>query len=255
MISAEAFLAQPLPFGKICSIYPPLVKDVVGLENFNLYRQLLTTSAEELEDRAIEYELKQNPISKLENLDLITPLQYILSLTLNNPTMAKIVKEAFKFFIHEEVHLVPSSQIILIGNLDDLVKLEDLTKARQLNSENFFEFQNCLRVALGEKHKEPPEPNMHPRLRKMKYMARYRDKIKAKKNGVQLGTLLSSICCMGIGLTPLNIGEISYAAFNGLLLIHGQKELYEQNISTLLAGGDSNKIKPKYWISDPENDE
>ena len=45
-----------------------------------------------------------------------------------------------------------------------------------------FEFQNCLRIALGEKHREPPELNMHPRLRKMKYMARYRDKIKAKKD-------------------------------------------------------------------------
>ena len=47
----------------------------------------------------------------------------------------------------------------------------------------------------------------------MKAKARYRDKIKAKKgNGLDLGTTLVSICCMGIGLTPLNIGKISYAS-------------------------------------------
>jgi hypothetical protein len=41
----------------------------------------------------------------------------------------------------------------------------------------------------------------------MKAKARYRDRIKAKKgNGLTLGTSFASICCMGLGITPLNIG-------------------------------------------------
>ena len=43
----------------------------------------------------------------------------------------------------------------------------------------------------------------------------YRDKIKAKqaaKTGITLFNTMASICCMGIGLTPLNIGEMSYVA-------------------------------------------
>jgi hypothetical protein len=49
----------------------------------------------------------------------------------------------------------------------------------------------------------------------MKAKARYRDKVKAKqnaKNGITLFSTMASICCMGIGLTPLNIGEMSYVS-------------------------------------------
>jgi hypothetical protein len=49
----------------------------------------------------------------------------------------------------------------------------------------------------------------------MKAKARYRDKIKAKqqaKNGLTLFSTMTSICCMGIGITSLNIGEMSYVA-------------------------------------------
>jgi len=52
----------------------------------------------------------------------------------------------------------------------------------------------------------------------MKAKARKRDRVKAQSGkGISLGTTLASICCMGIGLTPLNIGELSYAAIGGLM--------------------------------------
>jgi hypothetical protein len=74
-------------------------------------------------------------------------------------------------------------------------------------------------VALGLPQEEPPDLEIHPRLRQMKAKARYRDKIKAKKVGQQMGTLesIAAICCMGIGLNPLNIGEMSYAAMKVLM--------------------------------------
>jgi hypothetical protein len=70
-------------------------------------------------------------------------------------------------------------------------------------------------MACDQKPVEPPNPNEHPKIKAMKAKARYRDKVKAKqnaKNGITLFTTMASICCMGIGLTPLNIGEISYVA-------------------------------------------
>jgi hypothetical protein len=82
-----------------------------------------------------------------------------------------------------------------------------------LNKDNFFEFQNAIRRALGDKPIEPPRENEDPRIKRMKAKARYRDRIKAKKGvGITFEETLVSICCMGIGLNPLNIGEISYAA-------------------------------------------
>jgi hypothetical protein len=70
-------------------------------------------------------------------------------------------------------------------------------------------------LACDQKTVEPPNPNEHPKIKAMKAKARYRDKVKAKqnaKNGITLFTTMASICCMGIGLTPLNIGEMSYVS-------------------------------------------
>jgi hypothetical protein len=60
--------------------------------------------------------------------------------------------------------------------------------------------------------------------------------------------MLASICCMGIGITPLNIGEMSYVAIESLFNIYQDKEKYNLDIDSLLAGADSKKIKPQYWI-------
>ena len=64
---------------------------------------------------------------------------------------------------------------------------------------------------------------MHPRLKAMKAKARLRDRVKAKqaaKNGVNLTTTLASICCMGIGITPLNVGEMSYVAVQTITQVY-----------------------------------
>ena len=102
---------------------------------------------------------------------------------------------------------------------------------------------------MGEKALEPPNPNEDPRIKKMKAKARYRDKIKAKKGGgLSLQTSLEAICCMGIGITPLNIGELSYASISTLMKTYQEKEKYEIDVRSLQAGADSKKVKPKYWI-------
>ena len=102
---------------------------------------------------------------------------------------------------------------------------------------------------MGMKAVEPYNPLEHPHIREMKAKARYRDRIKAKSGvGLSLISTLSSICCMGIGLNPLNIGDIGYATANILVDVYQNKEKYDLDINSLLAGGDSKKIKPQYWI-------
>jgi hypothetical protein len=122
-----------------------------------------------------------------------------------------------------------------------------------IKEEEFFDFQNVIRECIGKKKVEPPNPNEHPKVKEMKRKARYRDKVKAKnaaksKDGVSLFTTLVSICCMGLGITPLNIGEMSYVAVESIFRKYQEKEKYELDINSLLAGADSKKIKPKYWI-------
>ena len=135
----------------------------------------------------------------------------------------------------------------------------DMSKVKFLEEEDFFDFQNALRQSVGDKPVKPPEPfnpDEDPRIRKIKEKARERDRIKARqgnKNGISLETCLVAICCMGIGLTPLNIGEMSYVALEAILRKYQEKEKYELDIDSLLAGADSKKVKPKYWIRNFES--
>jgi hypothetical protein len=117
-----------------------------------------------------------------------------------------------------------------------------------------------IRQGIGEKLVKPPEPidpDEDPRVRRIKELARERERIKKKRNskdGISLATCLTAICCMGIGITPLNIGEMSYAALNLLTRIYQEKEKYDIDIRSLLAGADKKKVKPKYWIRNLEED-
>jgi len=67
-----------------------------------------------------------------------------------------------------------------------------------------------LRRSVGEKPIESYNPNEHPKVKYFKAKARLRDRVKAKsKDALTLGSTLAAICCMGLNLNPLNIGELS----------------------------------------------
>ena len=246
MNKEAVFLGIAENFENKFKIYPPLVKDVVGTRLFPTYRYLLTISQEELED---EY-LKKDGSKNKSDFNVPTPLEFLLINSYNDKSLEKIAKQAFEFFIKEEVTFLYEQKMILIGNIEEIVKdISSIEELSLISEENYFQFQNKIRESLGEKPIEPPDPNQHPKIRRMKALARYRDKIKAKQgDGITLLTSLASICCMGIGITPLNIGEISYAAVGIIINTYQQKEKYEIDVASLQAGADSKKIKPKYWI-------
>lgn len=243
MIDVKIFINEPVPFGNICKIYCPTVRQVVTVDNFPVYRKILTISQEELED-----EYRKN---KMELRNVLTPLEYLLNTSYNDKQIEKLSLEAFEFFLHEPVTFLYEKKKVLIGKVD---KISDLGDFRFLDETNFFNFQNKVRNVLGEKSIEPPNPNENPRVKEMKAKSRYRERIVAKKNGLILDTILISVCCMGIGITPLNVGELSYATLIQLMNVYQEKEKYGIDIQSLLAGASSEKVKPKYWIHNPEKE-
>jgi len=243
-MNKEAFLlGYPVEFKNLCLIYPPKIKEVVTTKSYNFYSRILTFSQEEIED---EY-TKNN----LDLKDLPSPFEYVLSNSYHDKGFEKLAREAFEFFMHEPVLFLYEQKMVVIGDVKDAKSVDDL---RILKEEDFFEFQNLIRQAIGIKTVEPPNPNEDPRIKRLKAKARYRDMIKAKTGkGLNLDSTLASICCMGFGLNPLNIGELSYAAILSLIDTYQEKEKYELDIRSLLAGADSKKVKPKYWIRNLEN--
>ena len=170
-----------------------------------------------------------------------TPIEFLLANCYHSEEFANLTKEAFWFFCREEVAFLYEVKQLLIGE-------------SVLMEEDYFDFQNTIRDSIGDraiKPAEPIDPNEDPRIRRIKEKARERDRIKAKqknKDGISLETCLTAICCMGIGITPLNIGEMSYAAVGPVMRVMQDKEKYDIDIRSLLAGADSKKVKPKYWI-------
>ena len=240
------FICQPSEFKPGIKIYPPTVRDVIANDYYTTYGRLLTYSQEEVEDEFVEAN---------KTLEVYpTPIEFMLNNSYHNKEYESLCKQAFKFFIHQDVTFLYEQKMIIVGELQEVLKTaQSLDDLIMLKEEEFFNFQNAIRECIGKKEIKPPDPNEHPKVKEMRRRARYRDKVKAKqaakgKDGVTLFTTLVSICCMGLGITPLNIGEMSYVALESILRKYQEKEKYDLDIKSLLAGADSKKIKPKYWI-------
>ena len=247
MIDASFFLGYSLPFGNICEVYPPKIKDIVTNKNYPVYKKLFFTSQEDIEDEFVE--------QKVSFDKLPTPLEYIFTFAEVDEQMAEVIRNGFEFFIHEPVTLLTDQNMIVIGDLaQELSKIKSVDQLRIIKEDNFFEFQQLLRRSVGEKEIEVYDPNEHPKVKYFKAKARLRDRVKAKsKDALTLGSTLAAICCMGLNLNPLNIGELSQAAVSTLIRYYQEKSKYEIDIDSLLAGADSKKVKPQNWIRNIED--
>ena len=236
MLDPAVFIREPLTFKNKIKIYPPSVREVVTNPNFNIYYKLLTLTEddvrEEIGDRLGEGEKYPTPFEYL-----LLNCQFVNGFSL-------ILQKSLNYFCHAEANFLFEQKCIVFNGEENITITEN----------DFFEFQNAIRAVVGDKPLQPPEPinpNEDPRIRRIKEKARERDRIKAKqgaKNGISFTTCLVAICCMGIGITPLNIGEMSYASVGIIMKMMQEKEKYDIDIRSLLAGADSKKVKPKYWI-------
>ena len=245
------FIGEPSEFKPGIKIYPPTVRDVIINNKYSLYSRVLTYSQEEIEDEFLE---AKNPLKVYP-----TPIEFLLNNSYHNESYRKICQEAFEFFIHQKVTFLYELKTILIGDLEEeLAKTESLESLVMIKEEEFFDFQNGIRECVGKQAVELPDPDENPRIKEIKRKARLRDKLKAKQaekknQGISLYALLVSICCMGLGITPLNIGEMSYIALESIMRRYQDKEKYQLDIESLLAGADSKKVKPQYWIRNLED--
>lgn len=242
MINASFFLGYPVNYQNICYVYPPKIKDVLDNKEYAQYKKLLLSSQEDIEDEFTEQKV---PLD-----DLPTPFEYLFLMIEAYGDIESIIKKAFEFFIKEPVTLLKDQKLIIIGDLTtELQHIKSVQDLRILDEDKYFDFQNLLRAAIGEKEVAPYIPDENPKVKYFKAKARLRDRVKAKSSdGLNLGSVLASICCMNLGLSPLNIGELSQCAASILIRYYQEKSKYEIDIQSLLAGADSKKVKPINWI-------
>ena len=252
MLDPVVFIGEPLNFKNKLKIYPPSVREVVTNPNFGIFYKLLTLTQDDVMD---EIRDKMGP-----NDTIPTVFEYILLNCQYAQGFSDIFKQAFQFFCKIEIEFLFARKSFLLDVGREWADDDEQNEKSFLLEEEFFDFQNAIRQACGDKPlklPEPIDPNEDPRVTEIKRRARERDRIKAKqgnKNGISLNTCLVAICCMGIGITPLNIGEMSYASVGEIMKVMQDKEKYDIDIRSLLAGADSKKIKPKYWIRNTDKE-
>lgn len=244
MINEYFFCGLPVNFKNICKVYPPSINSLLKTENFNLYRQLLMVSYEELDDKWFD-DGRKDPTP--------TPFEYLFNICSQDKRIENLAIEAFNFFIHEEISFLYDLKIICIGDLEEEIKtIKSINELRLLKEEDYLDFQNLLREALGEKIIEPPKLNENPKIKRIKRLGRKRDRIAAKQHGLNFGDSLVAICCMGLGITPLNIGEMSKSAIQAIMEMYQNREKYDIDIRSLLAGASKKDVKIEYWIKNLE---
>lgn len=254
MTDPRAFIGDPIPFLDICTIYPPKIKDAVSNER-SILLNLLVYSQEDIEDLIKEQSKKQgNQQNSSEEKATPTPFEFLLINSYYSSDFLEKIKDAFMLFTHSEILINYEQKMIIFGGIEDINKAKKIEDIKFLNENNFPSFQNHIRLSLGSEIENYEDlSKLDPITRRVREAARRREHIAKKsknKKGISLATSLAAICCMGIGITPLNIGEMSYAAFNTLIPMMQEKEKYEIDIRSIIGGADPKKVKPKYWIKD-----
>ena len=230
-------LGYSCEFEDICFLYFFLIGDIikVGYDNFLQYYGLLTTTQEQIQDKFVK-----------NNIDgeIPTPLQYLFML-FQLPGYNKIVEKAFEFFLHDTVLFLLNSYEIVVG---------DIREKHLLSEDNFENFQNCIRELVGDEPIEKIEENIDPRLARMRAKQRLRDQIKNKQAQEKIkytfSTLMLSTCCLGVGVTFENIERLPYATMLKFHKLCADKDKYETDIASMIAGADSKQINLEYWVKD-----
>lgn len=253
MIKAETLLKLPQDFKGICRVYPPTVTEVLQNDGEGLqYLGILSQTYEEIHDMFV----KEDP--NIPEEDIPNPYRFILINAYAQEELKEKYCKAFEFFLHEPVTIIPELEVIIIGCSEDTLDPDkDLDDPRLIEEDDFFDFQNKIRIAMGNKEVTEVEDFEHelPQIRRMKALGRERDRIAAKnrakgQNGISFDTSLLALCCMGIGITPLNVGEIAYASVTPLIKMFQAREDFDNDMHFIFAGADAKKVKPEYWVRD-----
>lgn len=245
----NAFLKIPIEFESIY-IYPPSVKECIEEPHFNQFQSLLLVSQDSIEEQIYDFSTSRGELKE----GIPTPFEILLGVSASNEQSLDLVIGAIKFFTHLEPHFIYGLKEIWLGsigkNILETVQIENLEQIPKINENNFFEFQQTIRKVLGQPLIDAPIPNETFKHKRFRYLNRKREAVKAKTQNTNLtfDTLLAAVCCMGCGLNPLNIGEASYASIFKLVSMYQQKEAYEIDVQSVLAGADTKKVKPQYWI-------
>ena len=236
---------SPVFLDDICAIYPATLGEIVdiGYSNFQQYLGVVTMTKPE-PNKTADAELKNV-------LNDLTDFQYLLMMTAVDAEVNNLVKEAFHFFIKENIAFSLDPAQIVIGPIE---------QKHIMTEETFYDFQKIIR-RMYFLEQEGEEIIIHsddsPQVKKLKMQMRQnREKVrraKAKqaareKSDLKFSDLIGSITINNCGLNMDNIWNVTYYAFQDQLKRMGWRDQFDINNRAALAGAKLKKNQLKHWM-------
>lgn len=112
-----------------------IFNDSLKNPKFTQWEGLFTTSQEELEDSIHEHNPSYDgPIP--------TPWIFILGSALEDKEFETTLREAFQFFLHEDITILYDSQVIVLGDLEnELMNVTSAEELRIIDEEEFLSYK------------------------------------------------------------------------------------------------------------------
>lgn len=235
----------PIFLDDICAIYPAKIGEIVdeGYSNFQRYLSILIAE-KPMPNKNDDSEFK-------ELLEQLSDFQYLLMMTAIDAEINQAVKDAFRFFTHENVSFSLDPAQIIIGPLEE---------KHLLSEEKFHDLQRILkRMYFIEQEGEEIIINADdpPHVRRLKEkMRRDRERVRkakakqAAKEGSDLkfSDLIGSITIDNCNLNMENIWNITYYAFHDQLKRMGWRDQFNINNQAAMAGAKLKKNQLKHWM-------
>ena len=235
---------SPVFLDDICAIYPVKLGEIIdiGYDEFSKYLNIITSTKPSLDK-------KDDELAQL--IKQLSDFQYILMIASLDPEMNTLLRNAFRFFTHEEAIFILDPSQIILGPIEE---------KHILNEEKFYELQRIIRRMYfiemeGEEiiiyDDDPPQVRaLKEKMRRDIERVRQAKARKASQEGsdLKLSDLIGSMTLNNCGLNMINIWDLSYYAFHDQLKRMGWRDQFNINQKAALAGAKINKSDLKHWM-------
>lgn len=235
----------PVFLKDICAIYPATLREIaeLGYDKFLLYLNIFTQPRPYLEEK-----------TELEKfLNSLSDFQYFIALAETNKEIHQKIKEAFIFFIRENIVFALDQGEIIIG---------PASEHRVMKEDDFREFCHILRIMYFQDTDDIQDININeddsPQVKQLKKQfmknrervarAKARQPKQYTESDVTMSDLIGSLAIGKCGLNILNVYDLTYYAFHDQLKRMGWRDQFDINNRAALAGAKINKKQLKYWI-------
>ena len=236
---------SPVLLDDICAVYSATLGQIVdlGYSKFQLLLGAITATKP-----APDWN-KQPQIAKV--LSQVTDFQYLLMLTAMDKMSNETLRQAFKFFTHQDVNFSLDPAQIIVGPIEEkhILTEEKFYDLRRLISRAYFLDVDEEQIIINKD--DPPEVvRLKERMKQNRQKVR---KAKAKqaareKSDLKFSDLIGSITINNCGLNMDNIWNITYYAFHDQLRRMGWRDQFDINNRAALAGAKMKKNQLKHWM-------